>query len=211
MTRLFGWGGALVALWLGMVWQAAAADPPAPELTKAKKIVEGDERLKDDVAIIQVLDEPAVRKSLPEHVYVAVVVRQFPVAKTVPEGLAAANVFVVDRDGKVTVLKDAKELEKFFKANLRATKGDDEIKDAARAWARLVSVLHSDGVFKFRVVEDAKVAGEAGARTATMTLGILTGGSGTLTGKVTVDADGKVTQATQEAKIFRGPRPRLPK
>jgi hypothetical protein len=201
----------MVALLLGAVLPAAAAPPIAAEVAKAQKIVEGDERLKDNVAIIQALDEPGVRKSLPDHVCVAVVIRQFPVARDVPEGLSATNVFAVDHDGKVTVLKDGKELEKFFKAQLRASKGDDELKDAARAWARLVSVLYCDGVYRFRLMDDAKVAGDAGARTATGSVSVMIGGSGTITGKLTFDADGKLKEATHEAKLIRSPRPRLPK
>jgi hypothetical protein len=195
-----------------MALQAAPVDAPKPpnaeDIAKAKKIVEEDERLKDRGAIIGAIDDPVVGKALPEHVYVTVIFRQFPVARRLPEGLSGANVFAVDRDGKVTVLKDAKELKKFVIAHSRTAKEDEQLKDAARAWVRLASVLHQDGFYRFKPMDDAtKVAEEDGARTATATVVVMAGGSGTLTGKLTFDADGKVKDATEEAKIRPGPRP----
>jgi hypothetical protein len=94
-----------------MVLQAAPVELPKPptaeEMAKAKKLIAEDEKLKDR-GIIEVIEDPSVATALPEHVYVAVIVRQFPVARPVPEGLSGANVFAVDRDGKVSILKDAR-------------------------------------------------------------------------------------------------------
>jgi len=203
---------AIGAVLLGMAFVGAApVDPSKPpsaeEIAKAKKIVEADERLKGR-AIIEAVEDTSVGKVLPDYVFVAVVFRQFPVARPVPPGLSGANVFAVDRDGKVTVLKDVKELEKLFRAHGKAAKDEDQLKDAARAWARLAQVFHQDGFFRFKLMDDAtKVGGEEGARSATATVVAMAGGNGTVTTKLTFDADGRLKEATEEAKLRPGPRP----
>ena len=51
--------------------------------------------------------------------FFAVRYRQFPVARLLPEGLRASNVFVVRKDGKLLHVKDNRALEQFFKDNVQ--------------------------------------------------------------------------------------------
>ena len=69
--------------------------------------------------------EGALAGSFPEHVFVIARFRQFPVARQLPDGMSASNVFAV-KDGKLQHLKDAKALEKFFKDNQPAVKDEKE-------------------------------------------------------------------------------------
>src|SRR5438309_1342862 len=74
------------------------------------------------------LHSPALDKALPKHFFFAVRFRQFPVARALPEGMKASNIFVVSKEGKeysVHRLSDAKGLEKYFQKHLPAVKEQD--------------------------------------------------------------------------------------
>jgi hypothetical protein len=210
MKRIVLAGAALLG------WATLAAAAPAPgkkpptaeEIKQAVKVVQGDEKLTARGAAIGPIEDPAVGKALPEYVFVSVLFRQYPVGRVPPEGLKASNVFAVDRDGKVTVLTDAKELEKFFRANLAPAKEDDPLKDAARAWVRLAQQFRQDGFFKFSLMDDAtKVSPEEGGKSATATVVAMQGGSGTLSATLTFDEAGKLAKVAETNKLRPGPRP----
>jgi hypothetical protein len=194
-------------------WAAAAPapekkGPSAEDVARARKAVEADPKLKTAGAIIQPIEDAAVGKVLPDTVFLAVWFRQFPVARVVPEGLKASNVFAVDRDDKVTVLTDAAGLEKFFRARAVPARGEEALKDAARAWVRLAQQFHQDGFYTFELVDDAtRVGGEEGARTASATVAPMKGGSGTLTATLTFDEAGKLAKVSETDKLRPGPRP----
>ncbi len=211
MKRKMGLAGAVL---LG--WAAAAAAAPAPErkpptaeeVARAVKVVQEDEKLKGRGAIITAIEDPAVGKVLPEHVFVAVMFRQYPVGRVPPEGLKASNVFAVDRDGKVTVLTDAGELEKFFRANLAPAREDDQLKEDAHAWIRLAQQFRQDGFFKFALLDKAtQVKAEDGGKTVSALVTAMQGGSGTLGATLTFDEAGKLTRVAEENKLRSGPRP----
>ncbi len=204
---------ALAAL-LGWTTLAAAAPapdrkPPTPEeIKQATKVVQADEKLTGRGAAIAPIEDAAVGKMLPDYVFVSVLFRQYPVARMVPEGLKASNVFAVDRDGKVTVLTDARGLEKFFQAHLAAVQEDEPLKDAARAWVRLAQQFRQDGFFKFALVDDAtKVRPEDGGKSASATVAAMQGGSGTLRATLSFDEAGKLVKVAEENKLRPGPRP----
>jgi hypothetical protein len=213
MNRRVAWLAVAGLLLLRMLPVAAAPvtgvkPPTADDIAKAQKAVEENEKLKAGGAIIEPIKDEAVGNTLPEYAFIAVWFRQFPIARVLPEGFSASNIFAVDRDGKTTLLKDTKELEKFFRTHLRPTKGEEGLKDTARAYVRLAQQFHNDGFFKFKLMDDAtKVGGEEGARTATATVVAMQGGSGTLSGTLTFDADGKLKEVSEDAKLRRGPRP----
>jgi hypothetical protein len=209
MTTRIALAGAALLGWAALAAAAPDRKPPtAEEVRQATKIVSADEKLTGRGAAVAPVEDAAVAKALPEYVFVSVLFRQYPVGRVPPEGLKASNVFAVDRDGKVTVLTDARELEKFFKAHLGAAKEDEQFKEAARAWVRLSQQFHQDGFFKFSLLDEAtKVSPEEGGKSASATVVVMQGGSGTLGAALTFDDAGKLVKVAETNKLRRGPRP----
>ena len=63
------------------------------------------------------LTAPALKQAFPDHQLVNVRFRIFPVARIMPEGLRASNIFAVTKEGKVEHVKDVKAMQKFFQAH----------------------------------------------------------------------------------------------
>lgn len=147
--------------------------------------------------------EPPVATTFPDHHFVIVRFRVFPVARLMPQGLQASNVFAVDKDGKFTHLKKVKDLEKFFKAKQAAVKEDKEAKAALASWLALSQEYHQDGMFKFEVLQKEFGGDEKTARGRAI---VAQGGNGELAVTLTF-ADGKLAKVTESAKINPGPRP----
>jgi hypothetical protein len=211
MKRCMGLAGVVFLSGAAVAAAAPAPErkpPTAEEIAKAVKVVQGDEKLTARGAVIAAIEDAAVGKALLDYVFVSVMFRQFPVGRVPPEGLKASNVFAVDRDGKVTVLTDAKELEKFFRANLAPAKEDDQLKEDARAWIRLAQQFRQDGFFQFSLMDEAtKVSPAEGGKSVSATVVAMRGGSGTLAATLTFDEAGKLTKVAEENKLRPGPRP----
>jgi hypothetical protein len=190
----------------------AASEAPTPEakptpqsIAKAEKAVkERLEKLKGAGAAVQYIKDDAVEKAFPGSCLFAVLFRQFPVGRVPPKGLRSSNLVAVDADGKVTLLTNAKELEKFFQSSFAAVKEEPQMKTAIEAWLRLTQQFHQDGFYTFRIMDDAtKVVG----RTARGAIVAMKGGSGTLTASITFDDAGRLVKVSEEVKLHPGPRP----
>ena len=187
----------------------APSGPSAEEVARAKKAVEDHlDRLKGSGAAVERIEDEAVGRAFPRSLFFSVLFRQYPVARTAPEGLKPSTVFAVGPHGKVKVLADAKDLEAYFRRVLPAARADDALKDAARAWVRLSQQFHQDGFFQFAMEDDAtRAAGGKDGGTAAAKVVVMRGGNGTLTATLAFDEAGKLTTVTEEAKIRPGPRP----
>lgn len=145
-----------------------------------------------------------VKQVFPDHQLVIVRFRLFPVARIMPEGLNASNIFAVTKGGKLEHLKDVKTLEKFFRAHHPAVKTEKDAKTILSAWLALTPEFHQDGMFKFEVLdkefafEDNKASGRAT---------VMSGGNGELKVVLLIDKEGKLAKADEIAKIRPGPRP----
>ncbi len=199
----------LVALSLpgftAQIW-AQAPEKPMPE--KVKKAIAA---VKEDLAKrkgpeggILWKSEDGLAKIFPDHVFVIARYRLFPVARVLPEGLRASNVFAV-KDGKVLHLKDAKSLEKFFKDHQSAVKGEKEAILALNSWLALTQEYHQDGMFQFETLAK-EFAISDGGKTARGRAIVMKGGNGELAVTLTF-ADGKLASVQESAKIRAGPRP----
>jgi hypothetical protein len=203
------WAAVAALAWATAVWAADKAGPDKDAADKAEKAVKDHlAKVKGDAGRVEVLkDEPLYRAFAGKGVLVSVVFPQYPVARLAPEGLSAANVFLVDADGKVSVARDRKGLEELFKGSVSG-KSDDAARDAARAWVLLDAILYQDGFYGFSLMDDStKVATEKGQRTASAKVVVMKGGNGEVNGALTFDEDGKLARATEEAKLKPGPRP----
>jgi hypothetical protein len=211
MTRILF--AAAVALVLGIGPGASAPVPavgkPTPEdvqkaekallefLNKKNALRGKHEQLKDE----------AVERTMPGYVFFTLLFRQFPVGIRPPDGFGVSSVLAVDREGKVTLIKDNSELEKFLKASLPDVEKDDQARDAVRAYLRLDQELYQDGFYKFTLVDDTvKVDGQK-AKTASGKVMVMQGGNGEIDAKLEFDAAGKLAKAVETAKIKPGPRP----
>jgi hypothetical protein len=202
-TSLF-YCAALVGLTSALM---APAAPSADDVSKAEKAVkEYLDTVKGSAGKVeQVKDEP-VQTLLPKAIIFAVRFPQYPVARVVPDGLKASNVFVVDGDGKVTAITESKGLLKLFSS--LEVKTDAAAKDAARAYLRLNQELHQDGFYKFSLMDDStKVTTEKGARKVTAKVVVMAGGNGEIGATLSFDDKGKLSKIDDEVKLKPGPRP----
>jgi hypothetical protein len=146
-----------------------------------------------------------VEASLPGYAIFALMFRQFPVARALPERFKAANLIAVAADAKPKLLTTDKELQTFFKGNLAAPKAEATFKDAARAYVRLSQELHQDGFYRFKLEDDSTKV--KGSETASARVVVMQGGNGTLEATLKFTRGGKLKGIDESVKFRPGPRP----
>jgi hypothetical protein len=175
---------------------------------KAEKVVKDFLDDKKVTIPAKPIEDEALAKAFPGSHFFSLGFPQFPVARRAPEPFKSQNLFIVPKDGKMVHLTDTKELEKFFKDNLKAVKDDDAAKQAAQAWLLLSVTFKQDGFFKFAVPKDAlKVAEEKGEKKASGKADVTQGGKGDLVATLTFDDKGKLAKVAEENAIKPGVRP----
>jgi hypothetical protein len=155
---------------------------------------------------ITVKSEDAVKKALPGYVIVNARFPIFPIARNLPEGMRASNLFAV-KDGKVEYLKDVKALEKFLRDHQAPAKDEKDAKMLLAAWLTLTQEFHQDGMFMFEVLDKEFAVTGKDELKASGRLTVMKGGNGQLTADLTIDKDGKLAKVEETAKIRAGPRP----
>ncbi len=188
----------------------AAKDAPNPiDVKEAEKLVQDRlAKLQGGGAKVDLLTDASLKKALPGQFVFSVLYRQYPVGRIPPKPLRAQNLFVVNPQGKLQFLTDAKGLEKYFRAAAKPVHKENEARDAGLAWLRLVQEFHQDGFFKFKPVKEAtKVTDEKEGKKVTARSVVMAGGNGEIQVALTFDAAGKLEKATQTSKIKPGPRP----
>lgn len=204
--------GLAIILFLGLAAGLARSAPTAQEIDKATSAVaEKIKELKGEGLLpTQRLTGDGLEQAFPQHLFFAAHLRQFPVARLLPEDskLKNQNLFVVDKDGKVLHLTESKALEKFFQTHLPAAKDDAAMKQAAQAWLALSPEFLQDGFFKFKLIPDAtKVVAEGKGKKASGQVVLMAGGNGEITCTLIFDESGKLTAASDATKVRAGPRP----
>jgi hypothetical protein len=213
VTRLVALLGILLGAGMLRAAPAPAEQPTKPteeEVKKGLELVNARlEKLNGQGAMVKTIDEDAVARALPGFLCFAVVFRQYPVARPIPEPLKGGNVFAV-KDGKLDVVSDAKALEKFLQGGLKPAKDEAQARDAARAWLRLSEELHQDGFFQFTIpdkelaAEKAKEGWKASGKAVVEPKG---GDKGQIEVTLVFDADGKLAKAEEKADLKAGVRP----
>jgi hypothetical protein len=193
---------------LGNVSQPAGAGDKKDGVAKAEAALkEYLEKAKATGGAILRLQTPALAKDFPDDTFFALRFRLFPVARKLPEGMKASNIFVVSKEGKVKHLRDARELEKFFQKHLPTVKKQEQAQDALGGWLLLAQEFHQDGLFKFEVLtKDFAIQEKGKGYEATGRALVTGGGNGEIQTTMTF-ADGKLTKLTETGKIRPGPRP----
>jgi hypothetical protein len=201
--------GALAALCGLLVLSSGMRAADKEEIDKAKKAVE--KKMADlkapDGGTTTVFEDEALAKLFPNHVFVGVRFRQFPVARLLPKGVSAFNLFAYEIQGLHT-LSSVDELRKFFEGVLPAVKDDAAAKNAAHAWLLLAQEQQNDGFYKFKIMDDAiKVTAEKGGRKVSAQSMATSGGNGDVSVTMVFDEKGKLTTIEPGGKLKPGPRP----
>jgi hypothetical protein len=150
---------------------------------------------------------PAIKGVFADHQLVLVRFRVFPIARVMPEGLRASNIFAVNKEGKIEHLKDVKAMHKFFHANHPVVKNETDAKKVLAAWLTLTPEFHQDGMFKFEVLDKEFTLDTTGELKVSGRATVMQGGNGELKAVLQIDKEGKIAKADETAKIRPGPRP----
>jgi hypothetical protein len=174
-----------------------------------KKVEEHLAKLKAAGAVVRPQEEPVLASLFPTRLFYAAVFRQYPVAIRPPPPLKVRNIFVYSKDGSLKQLSSAKELTDFFRTALRPAANDNVIKDVTRAWVALAKEFHQDGFFRFTIPKDVALKRQGGGKQAVgravvMPLG---GNQGYVQAALVFDASGRLSRATDTAKLKAGVRP----
>jgi hypothetical protein len=223
MRRQIAIVAVVALLGVGLAW---AGSQPAvrQEREKPERVLKAEKALAEDLEKLKAthgqviwIDAPAVAKAFPKDVFFAVRFRQFPVARILPEGLKASNVFVVPGGGKADRLPDARALQKFFHDHLEPVKADGPARTALIAWLSLAPEYVQDGFYKFEVLDkEIVMAGKAAekdgveevlTREVTGRAIVKQGGNGEIGATLVFGEDGKLRDVRQKVKVRPGPRP----
>jgi len=152
------------------------------------------------------IDAPALKKSFPDYQFFALRFRQFPVARMIPEGMKASNVFAVG-GGKVEHLKDPKTLQAFFSQHGGKATSDEAAGNLVQGWLSLSQEFIQDGFYKFTIGKP-EVKSEGGkVASAEDTAVVMAGGNGEIKATLSFDAKGRLTRVSETHKARPGPRP----
>ena len=149
----------------------------------------------------------AVREVLPDHRMVIVRYRIFPVARIMPEGFNASNLFAVGKGDKIEHIKDVKALEKLFATHQKPAKTENDAKAVAAAWLTLTQEFHQDGFYSFEIMEKQIAIAQDIGLNARGRMVVMKGGNGDVVAELLFGKDGKLAKVTETAKIRPGPRP----
>jgi hypothetical protein len=206
---------AAVLLAAALAWRAGLAAVPPEKGPTAEEITKAEAEVKKylgeiggDNAAVQTVRDPAVDRTLPGRVWVAVRFRRYPVAQAPPKGLTSSNLLITDGDAKtITVVPDVPTLAGIFTRSETPVTDEEKARDAARAWLRLSQELHQDGFYEFTTVEES-VKVERGDGLVVQGKYIASkGGNGEVTVRMTVK-DGKVRTVVEGGELKPGPRPK---
>jgi hypothetical protein len=148
-----------------------------------------------------------LRRTFPDYQFFALHFRQYPVAMVVPEGLKFSNVFAVSKDGKVEHLKDAKDLEAFFRDHGPQAGKELVAVHLTQGWLQLSTWFVQDGFYKFTIGKPDVKTVSGMIASAGCTAMVTAGGNGEIRATLRFDNTGKVEKADTVFKIHPGPRP----
>lgn len=160
---------------------------------------------------ITAVEDESLKKLQPGSHWFGVLFPQYPIGIEPPAPLKVANVFVVDKDGKMIALIDIPALEKYFKAHFPAVKNEAEANATLRAWLKLSQHIHGDGFYQFELgvpfaieLNDLKKPTKAQGVAKVKPIG---GNKGQITATLAFDAAGKLASVKEAARLIEGIRP----
>ena len=166
---------------------------------------------------LQRVTDTEVARVFPTMLLYSVIFRQYPVARILPPSMAAQNLFVIRKGGKLEHLADAKRLENFFRAGLPRPdsaewlKTDDGRKTIVRAWLRLTQEFSQDGMFEFSIPQDSisiEAAKEGWTGKGKVMVAPKHGDSGEVVASLSFKSDGGLANISEKRTVRAGIRPK---
>lgn len=154
------------------------------------------------------LADARLAKDVPAVLFYLVRFRQYPVARLVPEPLAANNIFAVAKDG-VRLVTDVQGLQEIFRGALPPVRDAAAAKEAAYAWLRVAQELAQDGMYAFTIPDETLTATRDGGRIVAAGKAVVKADGGNR-GEIAVTmtfAEGKLADLQQTADLRPGMRP----
>lgn len=185
------------------------ADPTGPQTERTKRELDAVSAfLREHQAtdgVVQVKSEAVLAEVFPQHAFVAVRFRQFPVARALPKGFTASNILAVSKETKVSHLKEIKDLQTFFRENAAEARTAGTLKQLLAAWLTLAQEHYQDGFYKFEVLEKDFTVNKERTQIRGRAV-VMQGGNGEVTATLDFE-DGKLTKVAEKAALRPGPRP----
>jgi hypothetical protein len=216
LSRSFAMSRIITALTVALAVAVPAFAQPEPPIDA--KVLEAYHKKLDEMKLPKEMpgsrligaSEEFMGKAFPKHSFVILRFMQYPLARQTPPGLASNNIFVVKPDKSVALIKDRKELEKFFQDAAAAAKNELEAKVVTQAWLRLSQELHQDSMFRFSIPEGKLTTTVDAGKIQASGQAVLDpkgGDKGQLTATIQFDDKGKLAKVTEDAKLQAGIRP----
>jgi len=150
----------------------------------------------------------SLQAAFPERAFYLVGFPQYPVARLVPEPLSYRNLFVVSKDGTVSLVTAVKGLEKAFTP--APVKDEKAVKNVVVAWLSLSQEIEQDGMFRFTIPPDGlkAVKTNAGFEGNGRAEVVKTGGNdGAISVTITFTGEGAVKDVKEVRHLKGGIRP----
>src|SRR5260221_3877269 len=148
------------------------------------------------------VDDEAMRRILPDDGFFTVRFTRYPRAQLAPPPLKLENLIAVKRDGTVEQIENLLALQRMLTLELPAIRDESEARAAVLACVRLAEEFFQDGQYVFRFPEDAVSVVRKGDQLIASGKSVVTsGGTGTITATLTVDASGKIVAIAPAGRV----------
>ncbi len=206
MIRLLSATGCLAAL-------LSCGAAPGGDKAASKQGGKGEQQLTDYLKLRNVnggqvvpITAAPLAQTFPDYQFFAVRFRQYPVARVLPEGMKASNLFAV-RGDKVETLKTGQGLKGFFRSHAPAVKEEEDAAPVLQSWLWLTQEFVQDGFYKFEIDKSISAERKGGRLSVTGREVVMAGGNGEIRATLTFDQGGKLEKAVEKVKVRPGPRP----
>jgi len=156
------------------------------------------------------IDTGSYQPLFPKQLFYVLRFPQWPVSIAPPAGLANNNLLVFTQDKPLQAISNSQQLQEYFQLNAHAQGTVDGAANTLKAWLSLSAELEQDGMFQFNApVVESSTNFAAGGFEAHGHIAVAprSGDMGSITGKVIVDASGKLQSATAHPALKSGMRP----
>ncbi len=156
------------------------------------------------------IDTGSYQPLFPKQLFYVLRFPQWPVSIAPPADLANNNLLVFTQGKPLQAISDNQQLQEYFQLNAHAQGTVEGAANTLKAWLSLSAELEQDGMFQFNApVVESSTNFAAGGFEAHGHIDVAPkrGDMGSITGKVIVDASGKLQSATTHPALKSGMRP----
>jgi hypothetical protein len=156
------------------------------------------------------IDTGSYQPLFPKKLFYVLRFPQWPVSIAPPAGLASNNLMVFTQDKPLHAISNSHQLQEYFQLNAHTQGTADDAANTLKTWLSLFAELEQDGMFQFNapVIESSTNSAAGGFEVhGHIDVAPKNGDMGSITGKVIVDANGKLQSATARPALQSGMRP----